>query len=155
MDMLSLAKDIADCVETESVRAKIPVTVTVIDVHGNTVLQHRMNGALAFSRLISERKAYTSALTRLRTSDLFHLVQLLRPQKIRTMCEHHCQYRSCPCFCHGAPQVKGFIERFIATTSSCAGLAASVANLPMSWSRVPGASPFTAAPSALRMVAAS
>lgn len=75
MDMLSLAKDIADRVEAESLRAKTPVTVTVIDVHGNTVLQHRMNGALAFSMLISERKAYTSALTNMRTSDLFHLVQ--------------------------------------------------------------------------------
>jgi uncharacterized protein GlcG (DUF336 family) len=75
MDMLSLAKDIADRVEAEANRANLPVTVTVIDIHGNTVLQHRMNGAFAFSMLISERKAYTSALTRVRTSDLFHLVQ--------------------------------------------------------------------------------
>ena len=75
MDLLSLAKDIADWVEAESVRAEVPVTVTVIDVHGNTVLQHRMNGALPFSMLISERKAYTSALIRVRTADLFHLVQ--------------------------------------------------------------------------------
>ncbi|MBB4571415.1 GlcG/HbpS family heme-binding protein [Rhizobium leucaenae] len=75
MDLLSLAKDVAQRVEEESARAKVPVTVTVIDVHGNTVLQHRMNGALAFSMLISERKAYTSALIRVRTADLFHLVQ--------------------------------------------------------------------------------
>jgi uncharacterized protein GlcG (DUF336 family) len=75
MDLLSLAKAIADRVETEACRTKIPVTVTVIDNHGNTVLQHRMNGALAFSMLISERKAYTSALTKIRTSELFHLVQ--------------------------------------------------------------------------------
>ncbi|WP_409527107.1 heme-binding protein [Rhizobium sp. P32RR-XVIII] len=33
-----------------------------------------MNGALAFSMLISERKAYTSAL-RIKNADLFHLVQ--------------------------------------------------------------------------------
>ena len=75
MDLLSLAKDIAARVEAESARTNVPVTVTVIDVHGNTVLQHRMNGALAFSMLISERKAYTSALIRVRTADLFALVQ--------------------------------------------------------------------------------
>jgi uncharacterized protein GlcG (DUF336 family) len=75
MDLLSLAKDIADHVEAESTLAAVPVTVIVIDVHGNVVLQHRMNGALPFSMLISKRKAYTSALIRLRTADLFHLVQ--------------------------------------------------------------------------------
>ncbi|WP_196815342.1 heme-binding protein [Mesorhizobium sp. L2C084A000] len=75
MDMLALAKDIAGHVKTESLRAQVPMGVSVIDVHGNTVLQHRMNGALAFSMLISERKVYTSALTQLRTSALFDLVQ--------------------------------------------------------------------------------
>jgi len=75
MDLLLHAKKIADLVETESIRAKVPVTVTVIDVHGNIVLQHRMNGAFAFSVLISRRKAYTSALIRIRTEELFHLVQ--------------------------------------------------------------------------------
>ncbi|MGO7957423.1 heme-binding protein [Rhizobium leguminosarum] len=61
--------------EEEASAAKMPVTVTVIDVHGNSVLQHRMNGAIAFSMLISHRKAYTAALTQKRTSDLFDLVQ--------------------------------------------------------------------------------
>ena len=75
MDLLALAKDIAERVETESFTTKVPVTVTVIDVHGNSVLQHRMNGALAFSMLISHRKAYTAALTQRRTADLFDLVQ--------------------------------------------------------------------------------
>ncbi|MBX5161515.1 MULTISPECIES: heme-binding protein [unclassified Rhizobium] len=75
MDLLALAKDISDRVEAEAFTAKVPVTVTVIDVHGNPVLQHRINGALAFSMLISHRKAYTAALTQQRTSDLFDLVQ--------------------------------------------------------------------------------
>jgi len=75
MDLLFLAKKIAVLIEQEADLVKVPVTVTVIDVHGNMVLQHRMNGAPAFSMLISERKAYTSALIRVRTADLFHLVQ--------------------------------------------------------------------------------
>lgn len=75
MDLLALAKNIADRVEEEAFTAQVPVTVTVIDVHGNSILQHRMNGALAFSMLISYCKAYTAALTQQRTSDLFELVQ--------------------------------------------------------------------------------
>ena len=75
MDLLELAKDIADRVEAQSARAKVPVAVCVIDVHGNIVLQHRMNGAPVFAIEIAERKAYTSALVGLRTADLFPLVQ--------------------------------------------------------------------------------
>jgi uncharacterized protein GlcG (DUF336 family) len=75
MDLLSLAKDVANRVETEAIKAKTPVTVCVIDTHGNIVLQHRMEGAPIFSIEISERKAYTSALVGVRTADLLALVQ--------------------------------------------------------------------------------
>jgi uncharacterized protein GlcG (DUF336 family) len=47
MDLLAFAKTIAERVEAS--RAKVPVAVCVIDVHGNVVLHHRMNGAPAFS----------------------------------------------------------------------------------------------------------
>jgi uncharacterized protein GlcG (DUF336 family) len=79
MDLLSVAKKIADRVETEAARTKVPVSVCVIDTHGNIVLQHRMNGALAFSMELSERKAYTSALVRVRTADLLPMVQPGQP----------------------------------------------------------------------------
>ena len=62
MDLLAFAKNIADRIEAQSVRAKVPVAVSVIDIHGNTILQHRMSGAPTFSVELSERKAYTSAL---------------------------------------------------------------------------------------------
>jgi uncharacterized protein GlcG (DUF336 family) len=78
MDLLAFAKDVAERIETQSVRAKVPVAVSVIDIHGNTILQHRMNGAPAFSIELSERKAYTSALIGLRTADLFILESALR-----------------------------------------------------------------------------
>jgi uncharacterized protein GlcG (DUF336 family) len=57
----------------------VPVAVCVIDIHGNTFLQHRMSGAPTFSIELSERKAYTSALVRLRTADLLPLVQPGQP----------------------------------------------------------------------------
>jgi len=75
MDLLMKAKALAERVEAEATNAKVPVAVCVIDVHGNLVLQHRMNGAPVFSLEISERKAYTSALVKMRTADLLALVQ--------------------------------------------------------------------------------
>jgi uncharacterized protein GlcG (DUF336 family) len=55
--------------------AKASVAVTVIDIHGNVVLTHRMTGAPTFSLELAERKAYTSALVGIRTADLVPLVQ--------------------------------------------------------------------------------
>ena len=75
MDLLAIAKKIADRVEAESFKQDVPVAVTVIDIHGNVVLTHRMTGAPTFSLELSERKAYTSALVRMRTADLVPLVQ--------------------------------------------------------------------------------
>jgi uncharacterized protein GlcG (DUF336 family) len=79
MDLLRLAKDVAERVETEAAQARVPVSVSVIDIHGNIVLTHRMNGAPAFSMELSERKAYTSALVGMRTTDLLPLVQPGQP----------------------------------------------------------------------------
>jgi uncharacterized protein GlcG (DUF336 family) len=75
MNLLTKAKALAERVEAEATKVKVPVAVCVIDVHGNLVLQHRMNGAPLFALEISERKAYTSALVRLRTADILPLVQ--------------------------------------------------------------------------------
>jgi uncharacterized protein GlcG (DUF336 family) len=75
MDLLTTAKEIADRAEAESAKQGVPVAVTVIDIHGNVVLTHRMTGAPAFSLELAERKAYTSALIRIRTADLVPLVQ--------------------------------------------------------------------------------
>jgi uncharacterized protein GlcG (DUF336 family) len=79
MDLLTIAKKVAERVEAESAKSKVPVAVSVIDIHGNMVLQHRMTGAPAFSLEISERKAYTSALVGMRTADLVPLVQPGQP----------------------------------------------------------------------------
>lgn len=79
MDMLALAKSVADRAEAESARVKVPVAVCVIDVHGNVVLTHRMAGAPAFAVEIAERKAYTSAVVRMRTADLLPMVQPGQP----------------------------------------------------------------------------
>ena len=46
---MTLAKTIADRVETAASRAAVPVAVCVIDTHGNVILKHRMSGASAFS----------------------------------------------------------------------------------------------------------
>ena len=79
MDLLTIAKNVAERAEAESIKRKVPIAVCVIDIHGNVVLQHRMTGAPAFSLELSERKAYTSALVRMRTADLVPLVQPGQP----------------------------------------------------------------------------
>src|SRR5580693_10615171 len=75
MDLLTKAKALAQRVEAEAARAQVPVAVCVTDIHGNLVLQHRMNGAPLFALEISDRKAYTAALVGVRTADLLALVQ--------------------------------------------------------------------------------
>ncbi|MCS3894296.1 uncharacterized protein GlcG (DUF336 family)/catechol 2,3-dioxygenase-like lactoylglutathione lyase family enzyme [Bradyrhizobium japonicum USDA 38] len=75
MDLLAYTKTIAERIEAEAARAEVPVTVCIIDVHGNIILKHRMNGAPTFSLELSERKAYTSALVGLRTAELSPMVQ--------------------------------------------------------------------------------
>jgi uncharacterized protein GlcG (DUF336 family) len=79
MDPRKRAKALTERVEAEATKAKVPVAVCIVDVHGNLVLQHRMSGAPLFSLEISERKAYTSALVRMRTADLLALVQPGQP----------------------------------------------------------------------------
>ena len=79
MDLLSKAKALAERVEAEATKANVPVAVCITDIHGNLVLQHRMNGAPAFSLEISDRKAYTSALVGMRTADILALVQPGQP----------------------------------------------------------------------------
>jgi uncharacterized protein GlcG (DUF336 family) len=79
MDLLVLAKSIADRAEAAALKAKVPITVCVIDAHGNVVLKHRMTGALGASSDLAERKAYTAAMTRIRTLDLVPLVQAGQP----------------------------------------------------------------------------
>jgi uncharacterized protein GlcG (DUF336 family) len=75
MDMLAFAKGVADRIEAEATRTKTPLAVCVMDIHGNLVLHHRMNGAPAFSMGLAERKAYTSALVGQRTADIVQLTQ--------------------------------------------------------------------------------
>src|ERR1700679_4311932 len=75
MDLLTTAKALAERVAAEATKAKVPVAVCITDIHGNLVLQHRMNGAPLFSLEISDRKAYTAALVGVRTADLLALVQ--------------------------------------------------------------------------------
>jgi uncharacterized protein GlcG (DUF336 family) len=79
MDLLALAKKVADRVEAEATKVKLPVAVCIIDIHGNIVLTHRMGGAPVFALEIAERKAYTSALVKMRTADLLPLVQPGQP----------------------------------------------------------------------------
>lgn len=79
MDLLAYAKEISRRIETQASRINVPVAVSIIDIHGNIILKHRMNGAPVFAADLSERKAYTSALVGIRTADMSALVQPGQP----------------------------------------------------------------------------
>lgn len=79
MDLLAYAKTVAESIEAEASRAETPLAVCVIDVHGNVVLHHRMDGAPAFAIGIAQRKAFTSALIGKRTVDILPMVQPGQP----------------------------------------------------------------------------
>jgi len=79
MDLLALAKTAADRIETEAAKLKVPVAVCVIDIHGNIVLTLLMWEAPVFAADFAERKVYTSALVRMRTTDILPLVQPGQP----------------------------------------------------------------------------
>jgi uncharacterized protein GlcG (DUF336 family) len=79
MNLLEISKRLSELVEEEARRLSVPVTISVVDIHGNIVLKQRMPGAALISIEMSERKAYTSALLRMRTAELTPLVQPGQP----------------------------------------------------------------------------
>jgi uncharacterized protein GlcG (DUF336 family) len=70
MITLKVAQKLAGLVEEEAGRIGVPVTLCVIDVHGNIVLKQRMDGAKLISLEMAERKAYTAAALDMRTDEM-------------------------------------------------------------------------------------
>ena len=79
MNLLETSKRLAELVEEEARLMNVPVTISVVDIHGNIVLKQRMQGAPLLSIEMSERKAYTSALLRMGTEEMTPLVQPGQP----------------------------------------------------------------------------
>ena len=76
MDLLKIAKEVAELVEEEARHRGVAVTFCAIDVHGNLILKQRMTGANLISIEMSERKAYTVAtLPIMKTADMTPLAQ--------------------------------------------------------------------------------
>jgi uncharacterized protein GlcG (DUF336 family) len=74
-NLFETAKRLAQLVEDRSLEMQVPITLSVVDAHGNLVLKHRMSGAPLISVEMSERKAYTSALLNMATKDITPLAQ--------------------------------------------------------------------------------
>ncbi|GAB3534298.1 heme-binding protein [Arthrobacter tecti] len=73
--MINEAKDIAAAAEEAAIATGIRVVVSVVDVHGNPVLLHRMDGAPLHSLEMAFRKAYTAASFAVETVTLTELTQ--------------------------------------------------------------------------------
>lgn len=73
--MLHELKAIAGYAEDEATTAGIAVVVSIVDIHGNASLLHRMDGAPMHSLEMAFRKAYTAATFAVPTEDLTDKVQ--------------------------------------------------------------------------------
>lgn len=73
--MLRELKTIAGYAEEEAATLGIAVVVSVVDIHGNPALLHRMDGAPMHSLEMAFRKAYTAATFAVATEELTDQVQ--------------------------------------------------------------------------------
>lgn len=73
--MLRELKTIAGYAEDEAATLGIAVVVSVVDIHGNPALLHRMDGAPMHSLEMAFRKAYTAATFAVATEELTDQVQ--------------------------------------------------------------------------------
>ncbi len=73
--MFDELKTIAGYAEYEAASAGLAVVVSIVDVHGNAALLHRMTGAPMHSLEMAFRKAYTAATFAVATEELTEKVQ--------------------------------------------------------------------------------
>ena len=77
--MLQEVIRIAAIAEEAAERLAIRIVVSVVDIHGNSVLLHRMDGAPLHSLDMAFRKAYTAASFNVETEELTSQVQPGQP----------------------------------------------------------------------------
>lgn len=67
--MLSKAKIMIEAAEQKALEIGVPMVIAVVDMGGNLVAQHRMDGSLLASISISLDKAYTAAALKMPTNE--------------------------------------------------------------------------------------
>jgi len=73
--MFDELKTIAGYAEDEAARARLAIVVSIVDIHGNPALLHRMTGAPMHSIEMAFRKSYTAATFAVATEELTEKVQ--------------------------------------------------------------------------------
>lgn len=73
--MFEELKSVAAAAESKAADMGLTVVVSVVDVHGNPALLHRMTGAPMHSLEMAFRKAYTAATFNVATAELTDKVQ--------------------------------------------------------------------------------
>lgn len=68
--LLQSAITLSRLAEEEATHSKLALTFCVVDLHGNVVLKHRMDGSMLIAIEMAERKAYTSASLLMPTSEM-------------------------------------------------------------------------------------
>lgn len=73
--MFEEVKTVAAAAESTAAEMGLTIVVSVVDVHGNPALLHRMTGAPMHSLEMAFRKAYTAATFNVATAELTEKVQ--------------------------------------------------------------------------------
>jgi uncharacterized protein GlcG (DUF336 family) len=75
MNLLQSAIKLAQLAVREAEHIKVPMTICVLDMHGNVVLKHRMDGSILVAIEMAERKAFATVALKMRTSDISERAQ--------------------------------------------------------------------------------
>jgi ATP:cob(I)alamin adenosyltransferase len=76
---LSVAKKLMEKVEKKAESMELPVAIAIVDMHGNLIAAHFMDGTLIESMNLAINKAYTSVALKMATHELSKLTQPGQP----------------------------------------------------------------------------
>ena len=74
-ELLDIAQVMVKAAMNKAEEIKVPMVITVMDMGGNVVLFHRMEGSLLASMEISQNKAYTAVALKMPSEDVKKLAQ--------------------------------------------------------------------------------
>ncbi|WKV10089.1 cob(I)yrinic acid a,c-diamide adenosyltransferase [Thermoanaerobacterium sp. CMT5567-10] len=76
---LNIAKKLMEKVEKKAESMELPVAIAIVDMHGNLIAAHFMDGTLIESMNLAINKAYTSVALKMATHELSKLTQPGQP----------------------------------------------------------------------------
>ncbi len=87
-ELLDSAQEMVKAAMNKADELKVPMVITIMDMDGNIVLFHRMEGSLLASMEISQNKAYTSVALKMPSADVKALA--VEGAELQAIAVQHC-----------------------------------------------------------------